>query len=219
MTDLSARLSNLVKLEKELVRKGAKIIQSGAASSVMGWFVLGAAQRTLSQSRGFRSMIETRNFPSAAILLRTQIDTAMRINGLRYLDNPEGQLREVFEGKKIFRQLLSWQKTSKHKCILMRDNKLREWLQEDEPWIEKIYEEASDFVHLSFRPLFASIQHLDDNDRRVYFAITGEDNAKDEADYHEICDAFFEVSKLTCTSILAALIATHAPDTLGDGLV
>ena len=97
MSDLSARLSKLVKLEKELTRKAAQIIQPGAPMYVVDWFVMGAAQRTLAQSRGFRSMMETKNFPSAAILLRTQIDTAMRINGLRYLDKPEHQLREVFE--------------------------------------------------------------------------------------------------------------------------
>ncbi|MTJ03092.1 MAG: hypothetical protein FH759_00175 [Sediminimonas qiaohouensis] len=219
MTDLSVRLDNLVKLEKELTRKAAKIIQPGAPMYVVDWFVMGAAQRTLAQSRGFRSMIETRNFPSAAILLRTQIDTAMRINGLRYLDKPEDQLLEVFEGKKIFRDLSSWQKTQKGKSIRMHDTNLREWLQQDQPWIEKIYEQTSDLVHLSFRPLFASIQHLDDEERRVYFAITGEDNAKDEADYYEICDAFFDVSKLTCTRLLAALLAWHATDTVGDGLV
>ena len=101
----------------------------------------------------------------------------------------------------------------------MHDKKLREWLQEDEPWIEEIYKQTSDFVHLSFRPLFASIQHIHDSERRVDFAITGEDNAKSEADYYEICDAFFDVSKLTCTSILAALLAWHAPDTARDGLV
>ncbi|PXW66436.1 hypothetical protein C7964_10978 [Loktanella sp. PT4BL] len=216
MADLSARLSKLVKLEKELTRKAAHIIQPNAPMYIVDWFVMGAAQRTLAQSRGFRSMIETSNFPSAAILLRTQIDTAMRINGLRYLDEPEDQLLEVFEGKKTFRNLFSWQKTEKDKPIAMHDKKLREWLQEDEPWIERIYEKTSDFVHLSFRPLFASIQHLDDNERVAYFAITGEDNAKDETNYYEICDAFFDVSKLTCTSILAALLARHAPDTAGD---
>lgn len=218
MTDLSARLSKLVELEKELSRKAAQILQPGGAMYVVDWFVMGAAQRTFAQSRGFRSMIETRNFPSAAILLRTQIDTAMRINGLRYLDNPEDQLFEVLKGEKSFRNLASWQKTEKGKSILMQDWRLRDWLQEDEPWIGKIYEETSDFVHLSFRPLFASIQNLDEDEGRVDFAITGEDNVKDETEYYEICDAFFEVSKLTCTIILAALLAWHAPDTVGDGV-
>jgi hypothetical protein len=216
MTNLSTHISKILKLEKELTQKAAQIIKPGASMYVWDLFVMGAAQRTLAQSRGFRSMIETRNFPSAAILLRTQIDTAMRVNGLRYLDKADDQLSEVFKGEKLFKDLSSCRKSVNDKPIRMQDKFLREWLQEDEPWIEKIYKETSDFVHLSFRPLFASIKHLDDNKRTIDFAIMGEDNVKDEADYYEICEAFFKVSKLTCTSILGALHAWHAPDTVGD---
>ncbi len=217
MTDLLTRLSHIQKLEKELTSKAAPIVQPGTAMYFVDLFAFGAANRTLAQSRGFRSMIESKNFPSAAILLRTQIDTLMRVNGLRYLDTPEAQLSEVFEGKKTFRELVSWQKTENGKAIRMQDKFLRERLQEDVTWIGSIYEETSDFVHLSFRHLFSSIQSTDDQEGIVNFAITGEDNAKDGSAYHEICDAFFQVSKLTCTNILGLLIARHAPDSFRDG--
>jgi hypothetical protein len=216
MTDLFTRLSNIQKLEKELVKKAATIIRPGTPMYFVDLFAFGATNRTLAQSRGFRAMIETKNFPSAAILLRTQIDTAMRVNGLRYLDTPEAQLREVFEGNKTFRRLVSSQKTAKGRSILMQDVFLRMKLEEDEPWIGKVYEKTSDFVHLSFRPLFSSIQNLDDDDGIVNFAITGKDNAKDESAYYEICDAFFRVSTLTCTSLLGLFIARHASDTLQE---
>lgn len=218
MTDLFARLSNIQKLEKDLTSKAASIISPGTPVYFVDLFAFAAANRMLAQSRGFRSMIEAKNFPSAAILLRTQIDTVMRVNGLQYLDAPEAQLREVFEGKKIFRELVSWRKTEKGKVIHMQDKFLLERLHEDVAWIGSIYKETSDFVHLSFRHLFHSIQNVDDeecNDDKdciVNFAITGEDNAKDESAYYEICDAFFRVSKLTATTILGLLIARHAPN-------
>ena len=212
MADLIARLSNIQKLEKELTRKAAPIIQPGTPMYYVNLFALGAVNRTLAQSRGFRGMIEAKNFPSAAILLRTQIDTAMRVNGLRYLDNPEDQLREVFKGSKTFRQLVSYQKTKNGKPIQMLDSFLRERLEEDEPWIGAIYKETSDFVHLSFRHLFSSIQSTDDEEGIVNFAITGEDNAKDGSAYHEICDAFLRASKLTCTNIMGLLIARNSPN-------
>jgi hypothetical protein len=82
MVSLADRLSKLSELEKELPRKAAAIIKPGTGMYFVDWYVMGATQRTMAQSRGFRTMIETRNFPGAAILLRTQIDTAMRINGL-----------------------------------------------------------------------------------------------------------------------------------------
>ena len=160
-------------------------------------------------------MIEEENFPSAAVLLRTQIDTVMRVNGLRYLDDPEDQLREVFEGKKTFRDLVSWQKTEKGKAIRMRDSFLRERLQEDVAWIGSVYEQTSDFVHLSFRHLSFSFEGLDDEEQTVSLAITGKDNVEKESAYYEICDAFFQVSKLTSTSILGLLIARHGAESFG----
>lgn len=211
MPDLPTRLSNIQKLEKELTHKAAPIIKPGSPMFVVDLFAFGAANRTLAQSRGFRSMIEGRNFPSAAILLRTQIDTAMRINGLRYLDTPEAQLREILDGKKSFRDLLSWQKTPKGRPTRMQDSFLRERLEEDAPWISPIYHQTSDFVHLSFRHLFNSVENTDDTVRIVTFSISGEDTAQDDSAYFEICDAFFRVTKLVCLTILGLLTARHGP--------
>jgi hypothetical protein len=79
---LKDRLDDIEQLEKELPVKAQAILPDGTVS-LIDFFILGATQRTLSQSRGFRTLIESRNFPSATVLLRTQIDTAMRINDLR----------------------------------------------------------------------------------------------------------------------------------------
>ncbi len=210
MTDLLARLSKIERLEEELVSKARSIHQPGSPMYFVDLFAIGAANRTLAQSRGFRSMIEEKNFPSAAILLRTQIDTAMRVNGIRYLDRPEAQLREVFEGTKTFRQLVSSKQTKKNRNVLMQDKLLLEWLQEDEPWIATIYTGASDFVHLSFRHLFASIQNIEDAEGIINFSVSGKDQVKGESAYFEICDEFYRVSKLTCIFILGLMIARHA---------
>lgn len=210
MTTLAARLTKIEALEKQLPRKAAPIIQPETGMYFVDWYVIGAMQRTMAQSRGFRAMIETRNFPSAAVLLRTQIDTAMRINGLRYLDRPEEQFTEVYQGKKTFRQLDSWETTDNDRPKKMQDVFLRAKLVEEAPWTDPLYEQTSDFVHLSFRPLFSSVCHLDDDTRTIFFAITGEDQTTDDSDYFEICDAFFEVTKLTCTFILAILTGRHS---------
>ena len=206
--NLAERLTKIEALEAELPRKAAPIIQPGAGMFFVDWYVMGAAQRTMAQSRGFRTMIETRNFPGAAILLRTQIDTAMRINGLRYLYRPEEQLSEVFQGEKTFRQLDSWETTDKGRPKKMQDVFLRAKLVEEAPWIDPVYEKTSDFVHLSFRPLLSSINQLDETGA-ISFAITGEDQTTNESDYFEVCDAFFDVTKLTGTFILAILTGRH----------
>lgn len=206
---LADRLAKIDALEKELPRKAAPIIKSGTGMYFVDWYVMGATQRTMSQSRGFRTMIETRNFPGAAILLRTQIDTAMRINGLQYLDRQEEQLSEVFQGEKTFRQLDSREMNEKGRPKKMQDIFLRTKLVKEAPWIDPVYEQTSDHVHLSFRPLFSSIYRLDEDTRTVSFVIDGEDHPPDESAYFEICDAFFEVAKLTSILILSALMGRY----------
>ena len=112
--NLVERLARIEKLEGELTSKAMPLLQPNAAIGTVDLYVMGAANRTLAQSRGFREMIQSRNFPCAAILLRTQIDTAMRINGIRFLTDPEAQLRTVLSGDKTFRQLASPDGTSMH---------------------------------------------------------------------------------------------------------
>ena len=72
MVDLSDRLSNIEKLERELLARSRNSIRPGASFGFVTLFVFGAVKRTLAQSQGFRTMILESNFPSAAILLRLQ---------------------------------------------------------------------------------------------------------------------------------------------------
>ena len=202
-------LTEIEELEKDLPRKVARTIKNGTDRSLVDLYVMSALKRTMSQSLGFRTMIETRNFPVAAILVRTQIDTAMRINGLRYLDRPTEQLKEVLGGTKTFRKLESSEKTDKNKAKKMHDAFLLAKIVEEAPWIDSVYKCTSDFVHLSFRPADSSITHMDDDSGTICFAITGEDYTAKESDYFEICKAFLEVTKLISAFIPAVLSGLH----------
>lgn len=198
---LEERLDRIEKIEGELLRKGASLMGPGASVSVVSLYALGAVNRTISQSKGFRALISARNFPCATILLRTQIDTAMRINGLRFLADPHQGVRDILEEKIIFRQMKS---TAGEK---MTDAFLREKLAEDYPWITKVYEETSDFVHLSFRHLWPAIRSRDDNEQIVRFEISGEDASRSDADYYEVCETFLEISRVTSLLILGLMMA------------
>ena len=202
--NLTKRLERIEKLEAELTSKAAPLLSTGTGIGVVDLYVMGAANRTLAQSRGFRAMIESKNFPCAAILLRTQIDTAMRVNGIRYLSDPEAQLRTVLSDEKMFRQLVSSDGKK------MTDVFLRERLQEENHWVGSVYHETSDFVHLSFRHLWTSANSLDDDTQTVKFVISGEDAEQDEAAYYDACDAFFQASKLTSLTVLGIFQARNA---------
>ena len=203
MKSLAERLQAIESLENELLRKGQSIVQSGASISSIDHFVLGAMKRTVSQSLGFRKLVEGWNFSCATILVRTQIDTAMRINGIALLADPEVDVKRIFDGEITFRKLKS--KNGKP----MTDAYLRERLAENYPWVTQLYEETSDFVHLSFRHLWPTLVRTNDEEQMAYLVVSSEDPKHDEANYYDLADAFFRVSKMTSTLLLALLMARH----------
>ncbi|WP_374618605.1 hypothetical protein [Devosia sp.] len=208
---LQQRLAAIEKLEAELVEKAHAILPKGAIN-IVDFFILGATQRTLSQSTAFRTLIAARNFPSATVLLRTQIDTAMRINGLRMMANLETDVQRIFKGERTFDRLMSTPAAGGGKPERLTDAFLKKKLAEEHPWIEPLYEQTSDFVHLSFRHLFTAITETDAATQIATMAISGTDPKQDESVYYEVCDAFFRVSRLTSMTILGVLMARHQPD-------
>lgn len=201
---INGKLGKIEALEKELLRKAADVMAWATSVSLIHLYAVGATNRTVSQSKGFRTLIAEKNFSCAAILLRTQIDTAMRLNGIRFLSDPDTQVGEILSGKITFRRLKS--KAGEQ----MNDAFLRKKLAEEHPWVNAVYEETSDFVHLSFRHLWPAIRSADDETRTLQFVISGEDNPRSDNDYDEICDAFFEASKLT-SLLVVALLTAYSP--------
>jgi len=70
---LADRIAMIERLESELLRKVAGLVENGTAISHSDLVVIGAVRRTLAQSKGFRDLLETKNFPCAAAILRMQI--------------------------------------------------------------------------------------------------------------------------------------------------
>ncbi|MDT9600438.1 hypothetical protein [Sphingosinicella rhizophila] len=196
--DLATRLARLDAFEAELVRKAAPLLGSVGDLSHADFFVVGATRRTLAQARGFKQLIEARNFPCAAAILRLQIDTAMRINALFLVEDMGAACRSVLDGAR-FNTLRD------RDGIKLADAHLRARLAEEHPWISPVYERASDFVHLSGRHFYTSIAKTDDTSRIATFTISGEDPPRPEEAYFEVVDAFLRASTLVGTMILAYL--------------
>jgi hypothetical protein len=131
---LKDRLDDIEQLEKELPVPAQAFLPDRAVSLV-DFFILGATQRTLLQSRGFRTLIESRNLPSKTVLLRTQIDTAMRINGLTMLAEPEARMQRLFNGERTFDCLMSAVPAGGGKPERLTDAFLKQKLAKTYPWI------------------------------------------------------------------------------------
>jgi hypothetical protein len=75
-------------------------------------------------------------------MVRTHLDTAMRINGIRYMENSENNITQIFRGETTYRKI----KAANGQKMMDAYQKLTE----DHAWVGPIYDELSDFV----RPVF-----------------------------------------------------------------
>jgi uncharacterized protein (DUF4415 family) len=197
---LKDRIQRIADVEDELPRKAAAIMENLKDITHADLFVLGAFRRTLAQASGFRSLLQERNFPCAAAILRLQLDTAMRIHGLTLLDDRDASCKAVLAGK-LFNKLQD--RNGKR----LSDAHLRASLAEEYPWIDPIYTDTSNFVHLSGRHFDVAIARTEEATRMAYFQISAVDPPRPESVYFEVVDAFFEVTKLAGTLLLGYLMA------------
>jgi hypothetical protein len=200
---LADRIGKIARLETELMRKAAESMIREESLSHSDFFVIGALKRTLAQSQGFRDLIASKNFPCAAAILRMQIDTAMRVNALLLVEDRDASCKAVLDGKKF--NTLKDSAGNK-----LNDVHLRKKLAEKHPWVSRVYEQASDFVHLSGRHFYSSIASTDDTTHMVYFSIGATDPSRPDSTYFEIVDVFFDISKLVALMLLGYLRARAA---------
>jgi hypothetical protein len=194
--NLAERLAKIEKLEEEIIRKSAALVKPGASMTYTDFFVIGAVRRVLAQARGFRDLIAAKNFPCAAAILRMQLDTAMRINALFLVEDMNGCCNALLDGARF--NTLKGADGKK-----LSDAYLRAKLADTYPWVSSVYEQTSDFVHLSGRHLWSSIVSADDETRTAYFLIGGSDPPRSDAVYFEIVDTFFDATKLVGMMTLA----------------
>jgi hypothetical protein len=199
---LAGRLKRIEQLEDELIRKGAGIVGVGADLSHADFFIVGALRRTLAQARGFRDLINARNFPCAEAILRLQLDIAMRVNALSLVEHPDAACKAVLDGEQFNR--LKDRDGNK-----LSDAHLRKKLSETHPWIGPVYERTSDFVNLSGKHFEVSIARTDDETRIAYFQISGHDPHRPDETYYESVDTFFEATSLAGMLLLTSWMARH----------
>jgi len=157
---LADRLAMIEGLETELLRKAAALFKLHDSVYQADFFVMGALKRSCAQSKGFRELISSQNFQCAAAILRCQIDTAMRVNALRLVADRDAMCSALLAGER-FNALKD--DTGKK----MTDAYLREKLAEHHPWVNEVYRQTSDFVHLSGRHFYTSILSMDGETRTM----------------------------------------------------
>jgi hypothetical protein len=150
-----------------------------------------ALNRSANLVPGFASLIEARNFIAAAPLLRLQIDNCLRFHGIYIVEKPHDFAGAVLKGEQVRNM-----KDSKGKRLT--DRHLVECVAKDFPWITRVYEKTSGYVHLSdahIASVFSKTPREKLDKGICEIAIGPDDNFTASALYEEAVEAFFAATE------------------------
>jgi hypothetical protein len=111
---------------------------------------IGVFQRSISLIKGFRAMVESGNALAAYPLLRIQLDTAMRFFAFSLVDDHMALHLHLMEDKPL-------RDFPGREGRKLSDRYLHEKLSQHYPWVTKVYETTSGYVHFSGRHLAATV--------------------------------------------------------------
>lgn len=183
------RLKHLERSHEAHVEVGGYMLRADDAAVFPVDLVAQAVlHRSMSLIRGFCDAIRSENFLCAAPLVRLQLDNLLRFYALTLVDRPHEVATRILAGKPVRTQL----DRSGRK---MTDRYLARKLAEELPWVERVYQETSGYVHLSEKHILNTIISVDDAARTVEHGMTGSDLAVPDSLRLEAVDAMVEITK------------------------
>lgn len=135
--------------------------QSGHANPdgnlyAMDLYILGIVKRTLSNIKAMGLLAESWNLLAARTMLRTHIDTAIRLHAAWIVNDPNKFALDVLNGKQIDRM-------NDRNGEQMKDKHLISIVAGDYPWLKTVYDNLSGYIHFSDSHIVSSIQNLEEN--------------------------------------------------------
>lgn len=162
-------------------------------------------KRSLSLIHGYCTLMEAKNFTCSTALLRLQLDNCLRFHAAWLVDNPHEFASKVLKGVPIKKQ-----KDRKGKP--MTDRYLVESLSAQYPWVKRVYEETSGFIHLSEKHIFMTFTDIDKESREIAFTISNIDDHVAESFYYESACAFCSVIEVLFEYLYGWLKTKSNPD-------
>ncbi len=139
---LFSLLKKLFYYETKFQVLATAMIKSGNGLYPIDYYISGTISRSLSLIYGFETLIRSKNFMSAAHLVRPHLDNYLRLSALWLVDNPNEIASQVWSGTALNTLKDRHQKK-------MSDSYLRDQAAETYPWIKDVYNETSGFIHFS----------------------------------------------------------------------
>jgi hypothetical protein len=152
-------------------------------------FLGGAAiNRTMANIDAFTSLIRARNLVIAGALLRIQLDTALRFYAAFQVDKPHEFALGVLRGERI-------DKLKDMKGNRLTDRHLVNLLSQEFPWIDRVYQATSGYIHLSGTHIYHTIGEVRE-DRTFSLKLSPKDKDLPDDLYTEAIEAFIESIKV-----------------------
>lgn len=157
---------------------------AGARMQVLDFVMIGAIKRSLSLASGLHSLVQAQNIVCSRALLRMQLDTISRLRAYTYVNDPESMAREVIGGAALKKF-----KSTDGKAL--GDAYLVDRMTKEHPWVRKVYDFTSGYVHFSEQQFFDSIHSLGSNgEQTIQLQVSHIDNKFPEESWEEIVACF-----------------------------
>ncbi|MCX2492797.1 hypothetical protein OQX63_04900 [Pedobacter sp. PF22-3] len=184
---LAFYLQRLETFDKRFLTLGKEVMYSGNGLYDLDFYVAGILNRAMSLSFGFITLMGSSNYISAAHLVRPFLDTYLRLTASWLVSNPHEFARKVLLGERIdlMRDKDNKQMTD---CYLVQKETSRY------PWMKKVYEETSGFVHFSSKHIHGATAFNKMEDGKVKTFIGRTDNEVSEENKLEAVIGMIEIA-------------------------
>ena len=190
---LSKQLFHLKNSERLHTEVGLKIMKAyGGSVYPVDLLAYAAINRSVNLIQGFTTLVEKRNFISAAPLLRLQIDNCLRFYAVFLVSDPHKFATDVFKGIRVAKMR---DKTG----AFLTDRYLTSRLTEHHPWVKQVYDRTSGYIHLSDAHIFNIFVPTEVSKRAKNIqslSIGPGDNFPDDTLYEEPVEAFIEATNV-----------------------
>lgn len=190
--ELEVALGRLDALSKKHVRTGREMTAAfGGSLYGLDLLAYGALNRSMAHIRGFSGLIRDRNILCAGALLRLQLDTALRFSAAWLVENPHDFAASVLDGRRV--QDMTDQSGKK-----MTDRYLTERIGEEYPWVPRVYERTSGYVHFSSVHMLAAVSMKPDEESSGFLQlkISEVDAELPDSLYIEAVEAFIAITEV-----------------------
>lgn len=200
--DLEARLQKIEEASRALVKiPDAYLGPRGTKIPDIDWFVLAAIKKTASLTHAFCTLARAKNTLAATALIRLQLDTALRMFGLSFIDDLDAAgLHLMSDG--------SYQKLRSRDGELLQDGMLHRELDKHYPGLSAVYQATSAYVHLSSAHIKTGLSDRPGSPI-LYFHLNGTDNSNTDEHFAEAVDSFDQATALAIELIEGFVQSGH----------